>query len=222
MGSADEITIQRGYYRRTASLYDEMHVQEAGEHDFALAFLIGMIDQLGIESVLDIGSGTGRALLRIETAKPHVRVVGVEPVAELREIGYSKGLRKDTLIDGDAVDLKFADNSVDVVCEFGVLHHVPNPSKAIAEMLRVARKAVFISDCNNFGQGNLAGRMAKQILRGLRLWKVADFVKTRGRGYILSEGDGLAYSYSVFSDYDMIARQCKRVHLLNTTPSGRN
>lgn len=219
---SDPVSVQRDYYSRTASQYDEMHVDKVSEHDFALAFLIGMIDHLGIRSVLDIGSGTGRALLRIQSALPHVRVVGIEPVAELREIGHRKGLSNEALIDGDGTRLHFPDNSFDAVCEFGVLHHIPSPSQAVSEMLRVAWKAVFISDCNNFGQGKLPGRTVKQLLRTLRLWKLADFVKTRGRGYAVSKGDGLFYSYSVFSDYDMIARRCKSVHLLNTVPSGTN
>jgi hypothetical protein len=89
-------------------------------------------------------------------------------------------------------------------------------------MLRVASKAVFISDGNNFGQGSPPQRMIKQALRAAGLWKAFDYVKTRGKGYLISEGDGLYYSYSVFTDYPQIARSCSRVHLLNTRPSGPN
>jgi hypothetical protein len=89
-------------------------------------------------------------------------------------------------------------------------------------MLRVAGRAVFISDCNNFGQGSLLGRGLKQCLNALHLWPLADFIKTRGRGYTLSEGDGLAYSYSVFNDYRQIREKCRSVHVLNTSDAGRN
>jgi hypothetical protein len=89
-------------------------------------------------------------------------------------------------------------------------------------MLRVASKAVFISDSNNFGQGGFLGRTVKQTLRSLRLWPLADFVKTRGKGYLISEGDGLAYSYSVFSNYEQISASCQSVHVLNTVPAGKN
>lgn len=37
-----------------------------------------------------------------------------------------------------------------------------------------------------------------------------------------SEGDGIAYSYSLFTDYGQIKDQCKSVHLFNTTPAGLN
>jgi ubiquinone/menaquinone biosynthesis C-methylase UbiE len=114
------------------------------------------------------------------------------------------------------MNLAFKDGSFDLVCEFGALHHIPKPSRAVAEMLRVARKAVFISDCNNFGQGSGISRLIKQSMNAVGLWPVANLIKTKGKGYSLTEGDGLAYSYSVFNDYKQISRECQAVHLLNT------
>lgn len=218
----DEIAIQRGYYQKTADRYDDMHVKTVGEHDLALAFMLSMIDFFSIDSMLDIGSGTGRALSRAKKVYPNLKVLGIEPSPELRELGHAKGLSQNELIGGDAQKLDFSDGAFDLVCEFGALHHIPDPSKAVSEMLRVARKAVFVSDCNNFGQGGFVKRTVKQTLRSLGLWKVVDFVKTRGRGYTISEDDGLAYSYSVFSDYQEISNRCKSVHLLNTIPAGMN
>lgn len=216
MTNENEIEIQRGYYAETANKYDSMHLDENDEHFFALSLLVGAIDYLGIHSILDLGSGTGRAVLYLKKLRPELRVVGIEPVEELREIGYSKGLSKEELMDGDATNLSFSNNEFDLVCEFGVLHHVKKPDLVVAEMLRVSSKAIFISDSNNFGQGSTVARSIKQILNSLRLWKLADLIKTRGKGYSISEGDGLAYSYSVFDNYKQIREQCKSVHLLNT------
>jgi len=89
-------------------------------------------------------------------------------------------------------------------------------------MLRVAKKAFFLSDSNNFGQGSRTTRTLKQILNTIGLWEVADHLKTGGKGYFISEGDGLAYSYSVFSDYKLIREHCKSIHILNTRGSGVN
>ena len=86
----------------------------------------------------------------------------------------------------------------------------------------MARKAIFISDSNNFGQGSSFARLVKQTINVVGLWPVADFVKTKGKGYTFEEGDGLAYSYSVFNNYRQIAKACKSVHLLNTTNGGQN
>ena len=36
-------------------------------------------------------------------------------------------------------------NSFDAVCEFAMLHHVPDPDKVVSEMIRVAKNAIFQS-----------------------------------------------------------------------------
>src|SRR5262245_56140342 len=114
---AQEVARQREYYRQTADKYDSMHLGDA-EHDYALTVMIGLFGHLGIKSVLDIGSGTGRAILAIKNAQPSVKIVGIEPSDGLRDIGYSKGLRRDELVDGDAQNLSFDDASFDLVCAF--------------------------------------------------------------------------------------------------------
>lgn len=222
MANSSEIQLQRDYYSRTAGNYEDMHVDAADEHYFALSYLVGMLDFLGVRSILDIGCGTGRALRFIKQQRPEIRVVGVEPVEALRNIGYSLGLSAEELIDGDATKLSFQSGEFDLVCEFGVLHHIPNPEAAVSEMLRVARLAVFISDSNNFGGGSFLARSAKQLINALGLWAFFNFVKTGGKGYSISEGDGIAYSYSVFNNYAQIRSQSRVVHLLNTCDGDRN
>ena len=211
-----EIEMQRKYFADVSHLYDA-RVEDEYEHRFASSFLLSAIDHFGYQSVLDVGSGTGRALSWLRDGRPHLRVVGIEPVKELREIGYGKGLPKNCLIEGDATRMNFSDGAFDVVCEFGVLHHIRNSSAAVTEMLRVARKAIFISDSNNFGQGAALTRTMKQVLNAVGLWGAANFVKTRGKGYLFSEGDGVSYSYSVFNDYHQIQRYCRRIHVINTS-----
>ena len=174
MTNLTEIEIQQRYYAETANQYDSMHLDKNDEHFFALSFMVGAIDYLGIHSILDIGSGTGRAVQYLKNLRQDLRVVGVEPVRELREIGYSKGLSEDELIDGDATNLNFQSADFDLVCEFGVLHHIKKPDLAVAEMLRVSRKAVFISDSNNFGQGSMVARSIKQFINFMSLWKLTD------------------------------------------------
>lgn len=218
----NEVVVQRAYYANSAHRYDDMHVHEDDEHSFALRFAISIVEHLGIRSILDIGSGTGRALVKLKRELPDITAIGIEPSTELREIGHSKGLLRTQLIDGDAMSLSFSDGAFDLVCEFGALHHIPSPSKAVSEMLRVSRKAIFISDCNNFGQGTTFSRLFKQLINATGLWPLADLVKTGGKRYSISEGDGLAYSYSVFNDYKQIKDQCESVHLLNTVDAGPN
>lgn len=184
--------------------------------------MLSVLGELGVRSILDVGSGTGRAVLHLKKRRPELHVVGVEPVAKLRDVGHSRGLSQTELVPGDVMGLPFPDRAFDLVCSFGVLHHVRQPDVAIAEMLRAAKRAIFISDCNNFGQGSFITRTIKQSLDGLGLWRCAAFVKTKGRGYSMSDGDGLAYSYSVYSNYAQVTKACERVHVVNTSGGGRN
>jgi ubiquinone/menaquinone biosynthesis C-methylase UbiE len=217
----DEVSTQRAYHAVTAERYDQMHGQER-EESLGMAFFLASVDQLGIRSILDVGSDTGFALFKVKNERPGIAVMGFEPSPELRAAGYAKGLADTELVDGNALALPFESSSFDLVCEFGALLHIPEPSHAVAEMLRVPRKAIYILDSNNFGQGSRLSRFLKQAINAVRLWPVADWIKTGGKGYKISEGDGLAYSYSVFSDYKQIARACKSVHMFNTSGGSAN
>jgi hypothetical protein len=67
--------------------------------------------------------------------------------------------------------------------------------------IRVAKKAIFLSDSNRFGRGSHTARLLKIALYKTGLWQAARFVQTKGKMYTISEGDGLQYSYSVFDSY---------------------
>lgn len=218
----EEVVQQRRYYAGSASAYDAQHLRDGGIHEFALAFLGGVVDHLQVQSLLDVGSGTGRVLRHFKVQRPDINAIGVEPVAELRAVGHRHGLTESQLLDGDATSLQFSDGHFDLACSFGVLHHIKRPELAVAEMLRVSRRAIFISDSNNFGQGTFLSRSVKQIFDALGMWRAVDFIKTRGKGYTWSEGDGVAYSYSVFNNLAQVRKRCSRVHLLSTTNSGVN
>jgi len=89
-------------------------------------------------------------------------VKGIEPVAELRQQAeIQNGIGSDPLREGDALQLPFADDSFDWVVETGLLHHIRDWPQAVAEMARVARYGVLISDTNNIGQGSPRTRTLK-------------------------------------------------------------
>jgi SAM-dependent methyltransferase len=216
-----EIQLQWEYYTKTAKRYDDMHLQPDGGHDFACALISSLASHYDFKSVLDVGSGTGRALSYLSTHLKAANLLGIEPVEALREIGHKKGIPKQILISGDAMKLDLPDNSFDLVMELGVLHHVSKPRLVISEMLRVARKAIFISDANRFGQGIVIARYLKYVLWKLGLWGAVNTLKTKGRNYGISEGDGIYYSYSVFDDYDFIGTKCSKIVTFNLEGSGR-
>jgi len=201
----DPVLAQRRYYTETASRYDAMHAHEAGDHDASMPILLSALRSLNVRSLLDVGSATGRGLPRLAEGLSNTLICGVEPVEALVRQGISSGVNNGLpllLASGDA--LPFPDKSFDAVCEFGILHHVPDPARVVQEMLRVARKAVVLSDSNRFGQGPFPLRIAKLLLYKLNLWKAFDFLRTRGKGYQVSEGDGVFYSYSVYDNLRQI------------------
>src|SRR5687767_7539920 len=215
-----EQDIQRERYARIAGDYEQIHNDP--EHFVALAVLEGMLRHVDAKSVLDVGAGTGRTVKFLRSIRPDMRVIGVEPVEQLRQVGHQSGVPASDLVDGDGYSLAFADGEFDIVCEFGMLHHVRYPNRVVAEMLRVARRAIFISDSNNFGGGSLPARAVKQMFRHIGLWPMVNFVKTGGKGYSITAGDGLFYSYSVFDSLELIRSHCSIVHMLNTTNARAN
>nr|TXF83996.1 class I SAM-dependent methyltransferase [Alkalicoccus halolimnae] len=90
--------------------------------------------------VLEIGSGTGLNFPYYPEAVVHV--TALEPQRKLREKSLSRSLRSKTaieVIEGEAEKLPFADNSFDTVVNTLVFCTIPDPEKALSEILRVAK-----------------------------------------------------------------------------------
>lgn len=213
------IDAQRAYYERTAQSYDARHVGPADEHGTALSAFMALAELAGpVASVLDVGAGTGRAVKTLKDRWQDATIVGVEPVAALRKEAILSGLSSQEIVDGDALCLTYADGSFDYVIATGVLHHIPDPERAVREMVRVARKGVMISDSNNLGQGRALTRLAKYLVKSMGLWPVLIFIQTRGKGYKFSQGDGIYFSYCAFDAVKILQRKFPSIHYMNTQP----
>jgi ubiquinone/menaquinone biosynthesis C-methylase UbiE len=209
--------LQRDYYARTAHLYDAAHVHAGDEHSLALQYICTFIDTLQITSALDVGCGTGRGIGFILKSTPHVAVHGIEPISALiRQAIEANGIPASLITEGNGEHLPFADHSIDASFACGILHHARNPEKIVREMLRVSRKAVFLSDENRFAHGSLFSRWGKLALYKAGIFRAAYRLKTLGKGYRYSEGDGLAYSYSVYDSISELSRWADRVILIPT------
>jgi SAM-dependent methyltransferase len=165
---------------------------------------------------LDVGAGTGRAMFWLRERFPELTIKGIEPVEALRNQGFAKGISNTDLLPGDVYALPFPDDQFDMVCEFAVLHHVRKSRRAISEMSRVAARMICISDCNFVGQGSVVLRWIKAGIFFAGLWPLANWIKTLGKGYTFSEGDGLAYSYSVFQDIHNLRKRWRTLRITST------
>lgn len=221
-GASTPSQIQRDHYAETASSYDEQFVHEGDEHFVALGFISALISGEGFASVLDVGSGTGRGIKYLLERHDGLEVRGVEPVRELTEQAEgTNGVPAGVIIEGSGEALPFDDDSFDVVCELGVLHHVPNPENVVAEMMRVSRRAIFLSDENRFGRGRAIARFARFALWHTGLWPLAFRIRHRGRRYVRNPGDGgVAYSYSIYDSLGQLNEWADRVFVVPTVPAG--
>jgi ubiquinone/menaquinone biosynthesis C-methylase UbiE len=207
--------LQARYYEQSVADYDSMHNDsEDHEHNLALQYIDMISNAFGLQTFLDVGAGTGRGIRFLQGRGKEVR--GIEPVAAMIERAEANGVAKGVLLQGSGYKLPFEDGSVDAVFECGVLHHVDDPARMVAEMIRVAKRAVFLSDSNRFGQGGLPARLLKTALYKCGLWRAARYVQTRGKMYIISPEDGIQYSYSVFDSYQQLASHMQQIWLLPT------
>lgn len=209
---------QAEYYAATAGSFDSWHLGEH-EHDVALRFIAALATGLGCRSALDVGTGTGRGMRFLESAAPSLDVFGIEPVQALVDRAvHDGGVAAERIVIGSGDSLPFPDEHFDLVFETGMLHHVPYPAAVVAEMLRVARVGVFLSDDNRFGYGPWPRRAVRLGVALSGLWPLAYRLRTRGRGYCVSEGDGVSYSYSPYDSFGALARW-GRVFTIATDPT---
>jgi hypothetical protein len=93
--------------------------------------------------------------------------------------------------------------------------------REIGEFAAGSEESGVLSDCNRFGQGHLLLRLLKLGLYEARLWGAFDQIRTSGKGYRITAGDSVAYSYSVYDSFDQIAQWAHRIILVpgdKTTP----
>ena len=95
------------------------------------------------QTVLDVGTGTGRAALAL--AARGARVTGVDASAEMLAVAQRRAAEANlavTFARGDAHALEFPDHAFDAVICLRVLMHTPDWRRSLAELCRVARDRV--------------------------------------------------------------------------------
>jgi ubiquinone/menaquinone biosynthesis C-methylase UbiE len=97
-------------------------------------------------SVLDVGCGEGVVTERLARLLAPTEVLGVDAdEAHLSEEWRRRTAPNLSFATGSAYELPFADDSFDLVCAVEVLEHLERPRDALAEMRRVAGRALLLS-----------------------------------------------------------------------------
>jgi phosphatidylethanolamine/phosphatidyl-N-methylethanolamine N-methyltransferase len=116
--------------------------------------IAAVIGSLNIEpgaQVLEVGVGTGLSLTAYPT---HCQVTGIDLAPDMLEQAQEKidqnGWRHLKVMEMDAMNLKFADNTFDYVMAFHVVSVVPDAERAMREMLRVSKPGSTVVIINHF------------------------------------------------------------------------
>ncbi len=149
MPGLDEVQAhQSKLYYEFSPLYDLL---------FARVFyarIARVIHSLDIQSgarVLEVGVGTG---LSFDAYPPHCQVTGIDLAPDMLERAQEKiarnGWRHLKVMEMDALNLKFADNTFDYVMAFHVVSVVPDANRLMSEVLRVSKPGATITVINHF------------------------------------------------------------------------
>lgn len=104
------------------------------------------------ESILDVGCGTGCFTILFERYAPTIGIDFSEKMLSVNPASTVKQM--------DATQLKFEDDSFDLVFCSQLLHHINNPMDVIREMRRVSKKYVVIIEPNRNNPLNLLFALA--------------------------------------------------------------
>jgi phosphatidylethanolamine/phosphatidyl-N-methylethanolamine N-methyltransferase len=126
------------------------------------------IERMGIKAgdrVLEVGVGTG---INLALYPREATVTGIDYTAAMLEKARERAARKNAapvrLLQMDAADLKFADDSFDIVYAPYLISVVPDPVKVAQEMYRVCRPGGRVIILNHFLSPNrLLSRIERLI-----------------------------------------------------------
>src|SRR5687768_14933548 len=161
--TAVENDFVEGVYDKLAKVYDLVFGPTL--HPGRIQAIQHMNIQPG-ERVLEVGVGTG---INLPLYPKEATITGIDFSSSMLEKARERAARKDApnkirLLQMDAADLKFADNSFDIVYAPYLISVVPDPIKVAQEMRRVCRPGGRIVFLNHFLSPNpILSRLERAI-----------------------------------------------------------
>jgi len=136
----DRAEAAAAYFRENAPHWDRIRSLYVPEEAVERRML-GVLDEIQVEDMLDIGTGTGRIL---EIFAPHIRRgLGIDLSPEMLSVARSSLAAKEIshcqVRLGDMYDIPATGEAFDLVVFHQVLHFADDPGMAIREAVRVLR-----------------------------------------------------------------------------------
>jgi SAM-dependent methyltransferase len=162
----------REYFDRSTNWQGEVYDTGADPHaagvrrriDYVFGMLCG-IPGFGPGIALDVGCGPGAYLA--ELSRLGWRCFGIDISTEMlkaceRRLGMKPGVN---LLTGDAENIPFGPDAVDLLLSIGVIQYLHSPAKALSEMARVLRPDGLAVVCfqNLFSLSNLDWAARRQL-----------------------------------------------------------
>ncbi|NNU49602.1 metalloregulator ArsR/SmtB family transcription factor [Rhizobium sp. WYCCWR 11279] len=130
----------QAYFSRNAAEWDELRRLHAADEEVDAA-VIRLLGSQPIDSLLDLGTGTGRILELLSGL--YRRATGVDASRDMLSVAranlYKSRITKATVRHADILNLPFEGQDFDLVTIHQVLHFFDQPEIAIAEAARMLR-----------------------------------------------------------------------------------
>jgi ubiquinone/menaquinone biosynthesis C-methylase UbiE len=136
----DEKPYGETLYKRATGELPEMESSKKMASEVARVYKAG-------DTILDVGCGAGHYLRSLRrTIGPDAEYTGVDATANYVQLARKANAQdqRASFKQGDIFDIPLADKSFDVVMCNNVFLHLPSIAKPLSELVRVARKTVFV------------------------------------------------------------------------------
>ena len=160
------------------------------------------------KKVLELATGPGLIARHIADSAAHITATDFSPkmIEQAKKSGAAENVAFEV---ADATDLRFEDNSFDVVIIANALHVIPNPEKALAEIDRVLKDGGILIAPNfierKSGRKNLWQKILSIGIKFAHEWTADEY-----KSFLAANGWNVTKSEVLKGRIDLLYTECIR------------